>query len=70
MKPIVIALTAFSFLAAPAAMAQPYPSQHGKPSYSQMHKGGPKYDARKYDNPVTRAGRRATVCHQTTAATS
>ncbi len=50
MKPIVIALTAFSFLAAPAAMAQPYPSHHGKPSYSQMHKGGPKYDARKYDN--------------------
>jgi len=50
MKRIVIALTALSFLAAPAAMAQSYPSHHGKPSHGQMHKGGPKYDARKYDD--------------------
>ena len=50
MKRIVIALTALSFLAAPAAMAQSYPSHHGKPSHGQMHKGGPKYDARRYDD--------------------
>ena len=50
MKPIIIALTAFSFLAAPAAMAKPYPSHHGKPSHSQMHKSGPKHDARRYNN--------------------
>ncbi|WP_139975580.1 RcnB family protein [Ochrobactrum sp. CGA5] len=50
MKPIIIALTVFSFLAAPAAIAQPYPLQGDKPSHSQMHKVGPKYDARKHDN--------------------
>lgn len=44
MKSIVLALTAVSLLAAPAAMAQPYSSQHSKPSYSKMHKGGPKHD--------------------------
>lgn len=36
MKPIVLALTAFSFLAAPAAMAQPV--HHGKPQQTQIHK--------------------------------
>ena len=52
MKPIVIALTAFSFLAAPAAMAQPHPPVHGKLVHGQMHKAGPKHDAHRYNNRV------------------
>ncbi|MCV9910152.1 RcnB family protein [Brucella sp. HL-2] len=47
MKPIVLALTVFSFLAAPVAMAQHQPSSQSKSQKVQQHKSGPKQEVRK-----------------------